>query len=334
MRDEQRARARIMVVDDEPQNVRYVTDVLQWAGYETLEGLTDPIEAVSRFSGFNPDLVILDLLMPGLDGFEVMEAMQENVSDDVYLPFLILTSDITSESRRRALSGGARDFLTKPMSPTEVRLRVDNLLETRFLYLECARQANLLGADSEPVAEAPFVPDEASMELLERWGASIDAGLPGCEGRSKRISWLAGMLAEAMDLPGHEIDAITGAAFLHALGSRPVVGAGENGARGLHAEPGLAARLLEGSRIPALATARRMLGGLEEHWDGSGGPAGLRGEAIPIEARIVAVAAAFDDLDVRTGDGENPAEHLARLSGLRFDPDVVAALGRTQAVSA
>ena len=128
MREDQRAAARIMVVDDEPQNVRYVTDVLQWAGYETVEGLTDPTEAVNRFDDFDPDLVILDLLMPGMNGFEVMDAMRESVPEDVYLPFLILTSDITSESRRRALSGGARDFLTKPMSPTEVRLRVDNLL--------------------------------------------------------------------------------------------------------------------------------------------------------------------------------------------------------------
>jgi putative two-component system response regulator len=311
MRDEQRARARIMVVDDEPQNVRYVTDVLQWAGYETLEGLTDPIEAVNHFIGFKPDLVILDLLMPGMDGFEVMEAMQENVAEDVYLPFLILTSDITSESRRRALSGGARDFLTKPMSPTEVRLRVDNLLETRFLYLECARQANLLGADSEPV----------------------DLALPGREGKSKRVSWLAGQLAEALGLPSESVAAITGAAFLHSLGTRPIAVAGENGARAVHAEPGLAARLLEGSRIPALEAARRMLEGLEEHWDGSGGPAGRRGEAIPLEARIVAVAVAFDDMDTRV-DGENPVDRLARLSGVRFDPEVVAALGRTQEVGA
>ena len=131
-----------MVVDDEPQNVRYVIDVLTWAGYENVEGLTDPIEAVNRFPDYQPDLVILDLLMPGMDGFDAMEAMREHLPSEEYLPFVILTSDISSESRRRALSSGAKDFLTKPMSPTEVRLRVENLLETRMLYLELSAQSN------------------------------------------------------------------------------------------------------------------------------------------------------------------------------------------------
>ena len=320
-----------MVVDDEPQNVRYVTDVLQWAGYETLEGLTDPIEAVSRFTAYDPDLVILDLLMPGMDGFEVMEAMQETIPDDVYLPFLILTSDITSESRRRALSGGARDFLTKPMSPTEVRLRVDNLLETRFLYLECARQADLLGSDTVDRDVVEAATDDTTIELLERWGASIDASLPGREGRSKRVSWLAGRLARALDLPPSTVEVITAAAFLHALGTRPLPAAAANGARVSQGDPGAAARLLEGSRIPAIAAARRLLEGLEEHWDGSGGPKGLRGEAIPVEARIAAVAIAFDDIETRGGD---PSDELSRLAGTRFDPTVVEAVGRTQAVGA
>lgn len=321
-----------MVVDDEPQNVRYVTDVLQWAGYETLEGMTDPVEAVGRFSSYRPDLVILDLLMPGMDGFEVMEAMQESIPEEVYLPFLILTSDITSESRRRALSGGARDFLTKPMSPTEVRLRVDNLLETRFLYLECARQADLLGSEAGTQDAPDPVTDSPILEVLERWGASIDAALPRGEGRSKRVSWLAGRLAEALELPPATVEVISAAAFLHALGTRPFAPAGENGARVSHMDPGAAARLLEGSRIPAIEAARRMLEGLEEHWDGSGGPRGLRGEAIPIEARIVAVAMAFDDLEVRGGDG--PVDEVSRLSGARFDPAVVDALVRTHAVGA
>lgn len=334
MRDEQRQSARIMVVDDEPQNVRYVTDVLEWAGYEKLEGLTDPLEAIRRFPDFKPDLVILDLLMPGMDGFGVMEAMLETVGDDVYLPFLILTSDITSESRRRALSTGARDFLTKPMSPTEVRLRVDNLLETRFLYLECARQAHLLDEGDRPsVAPVPLAEDH-TMELLERWAASIDAGLPGAEGRSKRIAWLAGRLAEALDLPEATIDVVRGAALLHGLGSRPNGRPGtDDPRRSVHADPEAGLRLLEGTRVPVLEAARRMLRSVEEHWDGTG-RTGLRGEAIPIEGRIVAVAIAFDDVE-SSGDVESDATAtIESLAGTRFDPDVVAALAHAQAVGA
>jgi putative two-component system response regulator len=335
MRDDQRKNARVMVVDDEPQNVRYVTDVLEWAGYEVVEGLTDPREAINRFPDFEPDLVILDLLMPGVDGFGVMEAMLETVGEDVYLPFLILTSDITSESRRRALSSGARDFLTKPMSPTEVRLRVDNLLETRFLYLECARQANLLDRDERPASAGVSVVEDPAMELLERWAASIDASLPGAEGRSKRISWLSGRLAEAMDLTEETIDIVRGAALLHGLGSRlnPLSGS-DDPRRSVHADPEAGLRLLEGTTLPVLEAARRMLDSLDEHWDGSG-RTGVRGESIPLEGRIVAVALAFDDaVAVESLSSSETGAAIEAEAGRRFDPTGVEALAHAQAVSA
>ena len=333
MRDDQKVTARIMVVDDEPQNVRYVTDVLQWAGYETVEGLTDPVEAVNRFGDFQPDLVILDLLMPVMNGFEVMDAMRESVPDDVYLPFLILTSDITSESRRRALSGGARDFLTKPMSPTEVRLRVDNLLQTRLLYLECARQANLLAEDGGPVG-GDLSAEDPTLELLERWAASIDGVLPGGEGRSKRISWLSGRIAEALELPEDLVQRVRAVALLCDLGSRAVTGLSENGQRAVHTDPAAGARILAGTRLATLEVARRMLVALESHWDGNGDGGGAGGESIPIEARIVAVAIAFDDLE---SSGSSAAAALAAiepLRGTRFDPAVVTALTQAQAVNA
>jgi len=323
-----------MVVDDEPQNVRYVRDVLEWAGYETVEGLTDPLEAVSRFEEFKPDLVILDLLMPGMNGFDVMEALQEKVGDGVYLPFLILTSDISSESRRRALSSGARDFLTKPMSPTEVRLRVDNLLETRFLYLECARQANLLQTDDAPVAARQAAAIDSTLELLERWAASLDAVLPGWEGRSKRVSWLAGRIAEALDLPAETVEAVREAALLHGLGSRALPsrpGEDEFGGR-VHSDSQTGLRLLEGSSLPVLTAAHRMLASIDEHWDGSGHPSGLRGDAIPIEARIVAAARAFDDLE--RSDSRGGSVSIGISAGSRFDPAVVEALLNAQAVGA
>ena len=337
MREDQRTSARIMVVDDEPQNVRYVTDVLQWAGYENVEGLTDPGEAVTRFHEFEPDLVILDLLMPAMDGFQVMEAMKSTVGGDVYLPFLILTSDISSESRRRALSSGARDFLTKPMSPTEVRLRVDNLLETRFLYLECARQADLLGGQASAAPARSAAMTDGIIELLERWGASIDAMVPGLEGRSKRVSWLAARLAEALDHAETEVESIRVAALLHDLGSRPGPGRPPDEPASVHVEPEAGVRLLEGSSLPALVAARRMLTGLEEHWDGSGEPEGLRGTSIPIEARIVAVARAHDDFErasQRSPGDPVAAERIEELAGSWFDPDVVAALAHAQAVGA
>lgn len=330
MREEQRKQARVLVVDDEPQNVRYVVDVLTWAGYENVEGLTDPIEAVSRFAEYSPDLVILDLLMPGLDGFGAMEAMREQLSGDEYLPFLILTSDISSESRRRALSSGAKDFLTKPMSPTEVRLRVENLLETRLLYLQVASQQ----PGSAPPAPAPPIPasSDEQAELLDRWGASLEAVLPDGQGRSKRVAWLSGRIAEDLGLGEDLVAQIRQAASLHLLGARHV--AAVSAARpdsaawaSVHADPDAGLRILEGTTIPVLQTTQRMLSALDERWDGNGQPSRLRGENIPMEGRIVAAARFWDDA---AGSAACVAE-LEAQSGSTFDPEVVSALLRVQA---
>lgn len=339
MLEEQRKAARILVVDDEPQNVRYVSDVLDWAGYERVEGLTDPTEAVARFPDFQPDLVVLDLLMPGMDGFSVMEAMREGLDDDEYLPFLILTSDISSESRRRALSSGAKDFLNKPMSPTEVRLRVDNLLETRLLYLECQRQASELGRSAAVPAPAPASPD-SEPEIIERWGESLEIAVGAPEGRARRVAWLAARTAESLDLAGETVERIRLAATLHLLGSRlheDSAAAGGHRRVGLAYHPQEGARILTGTHVPALETARRALESVEEHWDGSGEPKGLRGDAIPIEARILAAAMYFDDRwEDAHGQGRPPhdAAAIEALVGTRFDPAVVAAIVRVQAVGA
>jgi putative two-component system response regulator len=322
--DEQRKQARILVIDDEPQNVRYIIDVLKWAGYERVEGLTDPLEAVERARESDPDLLILDLLMPDLDGFGVMASVTDSRSDETYLPILVLTSDISSEARRKALGEGAKDFLIKPMSPTELRLRVDNLLETRFLYLKCAAQARALGAAS-PVDR----PDEggeidAQLQLLEGWAASIERSLSNGVGHAKRVSWLSGRLADALDLPAGEVELIRRAALLHDLGSV-----------GLESSRNVS--LLEGSTLPVLRTTREMLSGLAEHWDGNGLPSGLREGAIPISARIVAVAEHFDSLiqmGSESGITTDPVREIERLAGHRFDPAVVEALVRTETVRA
>lgn len=333
LRDERQDQARILIVDDEPQNVRYITDVLNWAGYDSVEGVTDPSEAEQRFHEVDPDLVILDLLMPGLDGFGVLEAIQKTLPDDAYLPILVLTSDISSESRRRALSSGAKDFLNKPMSPTELRLRVDNLLETRFLYLKCASQAQVRGG-RPPSADAGAVDTE--LELLERWAATLDRSAPGAAGQAKRVSWLSGRLAEELDLPHGEIELIRRAALLHGLGSAGLDGRPLEGTElsRVHApEPASGLRILEGSSLPVLTTAREMLSGLAESWDGSGVPAGLRGPAIPLVARIVAVAVHFDHLahgSASVTPPGDPLEEMERLAGQRFDPTIVQALLRTE----
>ena len=140
MQTPRRTDARILVVDDERVNVVLLERILEQDGYTNVRSTTDAYEAANLYDEHEPDLVLLDLHMPGLDGFAVMELLEQRISSDMFLPILILTADIRPEIKRRALSAGAKDFVTKPFDRTEVLLRIQNLLETRFLHLRYHRE--------------------------------------------------------------------------------------------------------------------------------------------------------------------------------------------------
>jgi putative two-component system response regulator len=127
--------ARILVVDDERVNVVLLERILEQDGYTNVKSTTKSDQAVALYDEFEPDLVLLDLHMPGLDGFAVMERLEDRIAGDTFLPILILTADIRPEVKRRALAAGAKDFVTKPFDRTEVLLRIQNLLQTRFLHM-------------------------------------------------------------------------------------------------------------------------------------------------------------------------------------------------------
>ncbi len=138
--DEQALKAaRILIVDDESANVRLLERVLEREGYTHLRSTTDARQALPLYTESRPDLVLLDLAMPHVDGFQILERIKPLVPPKAYLPVLVLTADITMETKRRALESGAKDFLTKPFDQVEVLLRIRNLLETRLLHQELAR---------------------------------------------------------------------------------------------------------------------------------------------------------------------------------------------------
>jgi CheY-like chemotaxis protein len=136
--------ARIFVVDDEPMNVDLFDTILREAGYTNIFMITDSRQAVSMFSSDDPDLVLLDLHMPHQDGYEVLQAMRYLVPAEAFLPILVLTADVTMESRRRALSAGATDFLSKPFDVVEMGLRIETMLRLRLLYRELRKEKSLL----------------------------------------------------------------------------------------------------------------------------------------------------------------------------------------------
>ncbi|HEV8617339.1 MAG TPA: response regulator [Methylomirabilota bacterium] len=135
MPNEDRVAAKILVVDDEPSNVRLLERLLATAGYQHIVATTDARQVLGLFRSVKPDLVLLDLMMPHLDGIAVLGQLTAEIPAGEYLPVIVLTADATLEARHRALAAGAKDFVTKPFEQTEVLLRIGNLLDTRRLYL-------------------------------------------------------------------------------------------------------------------------------------------------------------------------------------------------------
>jgi len=127
--------ARILIVDDEPANVRLLERVLATGGYTQLTSTTDARTVLDLFRTTEPDLVILDLMMPYVNGIDILRQLRTDCPGSETVPVLVLTADATPEAKRRALDAGARDFLTKPFSPFEALLRIRNLIDMRHMYL-------------------------------------------------------------------------------------------------------------------------------------------------------------------------------------------------------
>ena len=127
-------RRRILAIDDEEANVLLLSSLLEREGYADIHCVTDPARALEAYVALAPDLVLLDPMMPEVDGFQLLEAFKRHDRADEFRPVLVLTADTTLQARRRALALGAKDFVSKPFDVIEVALRIANLLETRILY--------------------------------------------------------------------------------------------------------------------------------------------------------------------------------------------------------
>jgi PAS domain S-box-containing protein len=123
--------ARILIVDDLQANIRLLEKMLSGAGYTRIESTMDPEEVCALHRKNSYDLILLDLLMPGMDGFQVMEGLK-SVETGGYLPLLVITAQ--PDHKLRALQAGAKDFVSKPIDLIEVKTRIHNMLEVRLLY--------------------------------------------------------------------------------------------------------------------------------------------------------------------------------------------------------
>ena len=334
--------ARIYLLDDEMANVILLQRMLQGAGYSNLQSATDARQGLRECIENPPDLLMLDLMMPHLDGYGVMEALRAAWGPDNPIPILVLTADASRAACRRALSLGASDFVNKPIDMMEMRLRVRNLLNSRLLDQKLrAANAQLEARVTERTRDLERINldlQEAQTEALEKLALAAEFRDDDTGEHIGRVGAGAAMLARQLGLSSYESDLIGRAAPLHDIGKIAIPDSvllkpgkltnDEFDLMKTHAATGAA--LLSQSRSPLMQRAEIIARTHHERFDGNGYPAKLAGEEIPIEGRIAAVIDVFDALThERPYKAAWPIEEavaeICKCAGAHFDPRVVEA---------
>ena len=325
---------RILVVDDDPTSTTLLARMLEQWGYADVLVTNDPAEVVGLCRRSQPDLVLMDLHMPEVDGLQLLGRLPVETRG-VPLPVLMLTADGSPEARREALRAGARDFVTKPFDPDEVSLRVRNLLQTRGLAATLRRHRDEL---EQRVTRRTEELELARLETLERLAMAAEFRDDDTGEHTRRVARTARLLARALRVPEADVERVSLAAPLHDVGKIAVPDA-------VLLKPGRLSRaeyqvvqrhvlvgeeILGGSSSPVLQTAAEIALHHHERWDGRGYPAGLTGNEVPLPARLVAVADVFDALTHQRPYKEAwpldvAVEEILEQSAGHFDPDVVAA---------
>lgn len=327
--------ARILIVEDDPSIVMLLQWILRHEGYRDVASTGDAREVSALFDRFHPDLILLDLHLPHRSGLSVLQDIRAQLAEDAYLPVLVLTGDVSTEAREKALSSGAKDFLRKPFDQMEVLLRIENLLETRFLHLRLQQRR----AELEREVEARRRELEAAqVEILDRLTTAVEMHDDITGHHTRRVGEAAARMANVLGLPPVEVALIRRAAPLHDVGKVGIPDALLKKAGPLTDEEftlvkthtTIGARMLEGGGSELMKVARTIALSHHERWDGTGYPHGLRQDEIPLPARIVALA---DYCDALAHDRpyreawpmEKIHEEVRRQSGAHFDPEVVQA---------
>ena len=337
------AKGRILVIDDELANLRLFRRILEREGCCAVHTLSSGHDVERVIEEFNPDLILLDLHMPPPDGFEILQRLGDAIHGPMGIPVLMLTGDATKDSKRTALSLGAREFLSKPFDAAEALLRIGNMIETRFLHRELAIQNVLL---ETRVSERTSELQQSQNETLERLARASEVRDDETGRHTQRVGELSAAIAWALGLGQRKVELITRAAPLHDVGKLGIPDAillkpgpltpEETAMMRTHTTAG--ARILSGGRSELMQMAEQIALSHHERWDGDGYPHKLRGEEIPIEARIVALADCVDALTHNRPYRESRSMdyvivEVKRCSGSHFDPAVVNALMRSGALT-
>jgi len=326
--------SRILIVDDEPINLMALSEQLDIYGYSNITSISNPFDAISAYESNDFDLVMLDINMPVLDGFDVMERFAE-INKDLPPPVLVLTAQTDRVTRQRALKGGARDFLLKPYDDDEVESRVCNLLEMHLSQKIILNYSSYL---EETVKQRTQALLDTQLEIVQRLGFAAEYRDTETADHTLRVGSYSRVLGEEMGLSGERLINLHHAAPMHDIGKIGI-------ADSILLKPGrftpeerlemekhsaIGAEILKGETSELLKMARKIAHFHHERWDGTGYPTKISGDNIPLCARIVAVADVFDALTMSRPykDGwpiDKAVAYIIDNSGAMFDPKVVTA---------
>jgi len=328
--------AKILIVDDNEENIAVIEQMLRRAGYHRIYSTVDSRQTMSQVESVGPDMLILDLLMPPPDGFAILDELTLSARRDKLMAILVLTCDAAAATKVKALSMGARDFLTKPVDRMDLLIRTRALLEWRFAQrLAQEEKAKRIAAERNGrTMEA----DTALLDRIAVIAACLDPEKAQC---GERVAELSVQIAEELNLDQLFCAELRSAARLFDLGMLTLPESIRRSRAPLTAEERLemtrhtiaAQQMFGASTSPALEMAKNIGLSHHERWDGAGYPLSSKGAETALAARIVAVAHVYDALvtekTYRPAMGpEEAMVEVKRQSGYAFDPDVVAAFLR------
>ena len=324
--------ASILIIDDNATSAQLLELMLKREGYTNVHSENDSRKASAAYRKYQPDLILLDLSMPYVDGFQVMEQVKERCANDA-APIIVITEKTEYGNKLKSLRLGAKSFIHKPFNPKEIMMRIKNTLEVHLLHKQTQEQNRCL---SDKVQEQTKDLQRLQLELLQRLMQAVEFRDKTAGDHVSRMSWYCYELAKASGMPEAECLMLLHASKMHDVGklaipdhilSKPAkLTAAEWEVMKTHALVG--AQILSGSSFALLQLAETIAKTHHERWDGTGYPLGLRGNAIPLVGRIVAICDVFDALQSKRP--YKPAWPLADVvaelqdnSGKHFDPELV-----------
>lgn len=333
-------RANILLVDDEEANLKLLTRILQSAGYQNIVATRDARQTLPLLQEHHSDLILLDLNMPHMNGYEVMDQLRTQIDPERQPPILVLTAQNMQDFRQRALDSGARDYVTKPFDIQELLSRVRNLLDVHCAQKFMRNQNHILEEMVETrtraLQDAHQKLRESRLQVVRRLGRAAEYRDNETGLHIIRMSKIAALLGQAAGMDDDSANLLLNASPMHDIGK---IGIPDH----ILLKPGkfepeeweimkthaqIGADILAEDDSDLLRMAREIALTHHEKWDGSGYPNGLRGEAIPLVGRITALADVFDALTSvrpykKAWSVEDAVSLIQSESGKHFDPSLV-----------